>query len=130
MVADFISLYAISLLPRYDTARATSDATTFPKLIQWIEFFVCIIMVQNQIQITHKKIEIRWYSWKGNSTGWGEPYLVEPNCSGKPLINDSGCWPFWSEDILVANIDDSMKWSDSKQLAVYIGTLLGYHCLR
>ena len=59
------------------------------------------------------------YSWKGNGTGWGDPYLVEPNCSGRLMTTDFGCLPFWSAEILVANIDESMKGSDRKQLAAY-----------
>ena len=34
-----------------------------------------------------KWLTLALYSWKGNSTGQGDPYLVESNCSGKPLIN-------------------------------------------
>ena len=130
MLAGFICLYSIFLLCRYDTTRTTSDAITFPKLIQWIEFFVRIIWFKIKFKSLINKLKLTLYSRKGNSTGWGEPYLVELNCSGRPMITDFGCLTFWSPDILVANIVDFLKWSDSKNVTAYIGTLLGYYCLR
>ena len=54
---------------------------------------------------------------KAVASGGVTPYLFERNCSGRPLITDFGCLPFWTAEILVADIVESMKWSDSKQLA-------------
>ena len=48
-------------------------------------------------------------------TECSDPNLVESNFLGKPLITYLG----WSAEMLVANIVEPMKWSDSKQLAVY-----------
>ena len=65
------------------------------------------------------KLRLASCSWKDNSTGLGDPYLVEPNCSGKPLMAYFGFLPFWSARILLANIAEAMKYSDSKKLAPY-----------
>ena len=59
------------------------------------------------------------YSWKDNSTGLGDSYLVQLNRSERLLIIDFSCLSFRSMEILVANIVESMKWSDIKQLAAY-----------
>ena len=65
------------------------------------------------------KLRLVSYSWKGNSTRWGDSYLVEPNCSGRHSITDFCCLPFRSAGELVTNIFEYMKWSDSKQLNTY-----------
>ena len=46
---------------------------------------------------------------KAVASGGVTPYLFERNCSGRPLITDFGCLPFWTAEILVADIVESMK---------------------
>ena len=89
------------------------------KLIQWTDVFIRIKWFKIKFAELINKLRLGSYSKKSNSTGWGDPYLVEPNCSGRPLVTDFGCLSFWSVEILVANIAESMKRSGSKQLATY-----------
>ena len=76
-------------------------------------------MVQNQIHIIQKQIEISIVYLEKLAPG-GVSYLPSwAKLLRETLDNWLWCLPFWSVEILVANNVESMKWSDSKQLATY-----------